>query len=45
MTGAVAGARFGAGALPERWLTEIDERGELGTLAAALCERESPAVG
>lgn len=44
VTGAVAGARFGAGALPERWLTEIAEREELRELAGTLYEREFPAV-
>ncbi|WP_227134767.1 ADP-ribosylglycohydrolase family protein [Halorubellus salinus] len=33
IAGAVAGARFGATALPERWLAAIDERDELETLA------------
>ncbi|MEZ3170127.1 ADP-ribosylglycohydrolase family protein [Halorubrum sp. RMP-47] len=36
IAGAVAGARFGASALPDRWLTPIDEVDELETLAAQL---------
>ena len=36
VTGAVAGARFGADALPERWLDELDGRDELRDLAARL---------
>jgi len=36
IAGAVAGARFGADALPERWLAEIDERDELERLARRL---------
>ncbi|QFU81824.1 ADP-ribosylglycohydrolase family protein [Natronorubrum aibiense] len=39
VTGAVAGARFGAGALPERWRTAIDEADELRRLATDLIER------
>ncbi|MFD1564123.1 ADP-ribosylglycohydrolase family protein [Haloarchaeobius amylolyticus] len=38
VTGAVAGARFGDGALPERWLTEINEASELRQLATDLIE-------
>jgi ADP-ribosyl-[dinitrogen reductase] hydrolase len=34
VAGAVAGARFGADALPERWLSAIDEHAELRNLAA-----------
>lgn len=33
IAGAVAGARFGASALPDRWLRAIDEREELEALA------------
>ncbi|WP_227134741.1 ADP-ribosylglycohydrolase family protein [Halorubellus salinus] len=33
IAGAVAGARFGASDIPERWLESIDERGELQALA------------
>jgi ADP-ribosyl-[dinitrogen reductase] hydrolase len=33
IAGAVAGARFGASDLPDRWLTAIDERDELEALA------------
>jgi len=40
VAGAVAGARFGEGALPERWLTEIDEADELRQLATGLIERQ-----
>ena len=36
VAGAVAGARFGAASLPERWLSAIDERDELTRLAAKL---------
>lgn len=36
VTGAVAGARFGASALPERWKQEIDEADELRGLADRL---------
>lgn len=36
IAGAVAGARFGADALPSRWLAEIDEEPELRRLAGAL---------
>lgn len=36
IAGAVAGARFGATDLPERWLTAIDERDSLTTLATDL---------
>jgi ADP-ribosyl-[dinitrogen reductase] hydrolase len=40
ITGAVAGARFGAQDLPERWLSSIDERDELTRLAERLVELE-----
>ena len=36
IAGAVAGARFGASELPERWLSELDERDELETLGPQL---------
>lgn len=36
ITGAIAGARFGAAALPESWLAAIDERAELEALATDL---------
>jgi ADP-ribosyl-[dinitrogen reductase] hydrolase len=36
VTGAVAGARFGADALPERWLADLDARDELAALAGRL---------
>ncbi len=36
VAGAVAGARFGAQGLPERWLETIDEQEELASLAAEL---------
>jgi ADP-ribosyl-[dinitrogen reductase] hydrolase len=36
VAGAVAGARFGVDALPERWLSAIDERQRLAQLAAEL---------
>jgi ADP-ribosyl-[dinitrogen reductase] hydrolase len=38
IAGAVAGARFGASQLPDRWLTAIDETGELEALAEQLVE-------
>lgn len=38
VAGAVAGARFGADALPERWLRAIDESDELEALGMALAE-------
>jgi ADP-ribosyl-[dinitrogen reductase] hydrolase len=40
IAGAVAGARFGAQDLPERWLSAIDERYELTRLAHRLAELE-----
>ncbi|WP_372911117.1 ADP-ribosylglycohydrolase family protein [Salinigranum sp.] len=39
VTGAVVGARFGASALPERWLAELDGRSELRALATRLATR------
>ena len=36
ITGAIAGARFGASQLPDRWLTAIDEVDELEALAMEL---------
>ncbi len=45
VTGAVAGARFGASTLPERWQTAIPEAGELGSLATTLVEESYPTVG
>lgn len=38
VAGAVAGARFGVDALPERWLTTIDERRRLTEFASQLLE-------
>ncbi|GAB7010738.1 ADP-ribosylglycohydrolase family protein [Halorubrum trueperi] len=38
IAGAVAGARFGASALPDRWLDAIDEIGELESIADQLVE-------
>ncbi|GGL64310.1 ADP-ribosylglycohydrolase [Halocalculus aciditolerans] len=38
IAGAVAGARFGAAQLPERWLTAIDETGEIDALTERLVE-------
>ena len=38
ITGAVAGARFGASELPDRWLSAIDETNELESLADQLVE-------
>ncbi|WP_226479807.1 ADP-ribosylglycohydrolase family protein [Natrinema amylolyticum] len=40
VAGAVAGARFGAGALPERWLTNVAGRAERRELADRLAEVE-----
>lgn len=40
VTGAVAGARFGVGALPETWLETLSVRSELETLATELLEVE-----
>ena len=36
IAGAIAGARFGGSSLPNRWLDEIDERGELKRIAIEL---------
>ena len=36
IAGAVAGARFGASSLPDRWLDAIDETDELARLADRL---------
>jgi ADP-ribosyl-[dinitrogen reductase] hydrolase len=36
IAGAIAGARFGASSLPDRWLNEIDERDELEQIATVL---------
>jgi ADP-ribosyl-[dinitrogen reductase] hydrolase len=38
IAGAVAGARFGASQLPDRWVSGIDETDELETLTAELVE-------
>lgn len=38
IAGAVAGARFGASQLPDRWLRALDESDELDTLAERLTE-------
>lgn len=38
IAGAVAGARFGASQLPDRWLNAIDETDELETLAKRLVD-------
>ncbi|WP_251328801.1 ADP-ribosylglycohydrolase family protein [Haloplanus pelagicus] len=38
IAGAVAGARFGASQLPDRWLSAVDETDELETLAERLVE-------
>ncbi|MEF8825305.1 MAG: ADP-ribosylglycohydrolase family protein [Halapricum sp.] len=42
ITGAIAGARFGAEALPDSWLDAIDESRELRTLAGGLLALEAP---
>jgi ADP-ribosyl-[dinitrogen reductase] hydrolase len=39
VTGAIAGARFGVDALPQRWLGALDHRAELDSLATTLVER------
>jgi ADP-ribosyl-[dinitrogen reductase] hydrolase len=36
IAGAIAGARFGASSLPNRWLDEIDDRDELEQIATAI---------
>lgn len=36
IAGAVAGARFGASALPDRWLAVVDEMNELNSLATQI---------
>ncbi|WP_435125525.1 ADP-ribosylglycohydrolase family protein [Halobaculum sp. D14] len=41
VAGAVAGARFGADALPPRWLNELGVEAELRSLAARLCELDA----
>lgn len=41
VAGAVAGAQFGADALPERWLTEIGDEDELRQVATELVELRS----
>jgi ADP-ribosyl-[dinitrogen reductase] hydrolase len=41
VTGAVAGARFGAGSIPDSWLAEIKETEELGELARRLTTGKS----
>lgn len=38
VTGTVAGARFGASEIPERWTDEIDETEEISELARNLSE-------
>lgn len=38
VTGAIAGARFGAGELPDRWLAELDGAGELRRLGRELVD-------
>jgi ADP-ribosyl-[dinitrogen reductase] hydrolase len=38
IAGAVAGARFGASDLPDRWLSSIEKRDELATVATQLME-------
>ncbi len=42
ITGAIAGARFGAGALPQEWLAAIDESQELRRLAGKLTDVRPP---
>lgn len=38
IAGAVAGARFGADQLPDRWLTELDRTDELRQLGSELAD-------
>jgi ADP-ribosyl-[dinitrogen reductase] hydrolase len=38
VTGAIAGARFGASELPDRWLAELDGAGELRRLGRELVD-------
>lgn len=40
IAGTAAGARFGASQLPERWMSAIDEVGELESVATQLVEAE-----
>jgi len=40
VTGAIAGARFGADALPDRWLDPLEYREELALLSKALATTE-----
>lgn len=40
MTGAIAGARFGASDLPDRWLAELAYEDELATLGSTLATTE-----
>lgn len=42
ITGAVAGARFGADTLPDTWLKKIDETADLRNLARNLLELKGP---
>jgi ADP-ribosyl-[dinitrogen reductase] hydrolase len=44
VAGAVAGARFGATALPDRWLDRLSVASELRSLAQALNELDPPSV-
>jgi ADP-ribosyl-[dinitrogen reductase] hydrolase len=44
VTGALAGSRFGLSALPDRWLTHINEVDELNELADQLITTDFPAV-
>lgn len=41
IAGAVAGARFGASQLPDRWLSAVDETEELKALVNQLAEMAS----
>lgn len=39
VAGAVAGARFGIGSLPDRWLETVDQTAELKQLGATLTQQ------
>jgi ADP-ribosyl-[dinitrogen reductase] hydrolase len=45
VTGAVVGARFGASALPERWLSVLDRADELRDLGERLADLAPPSAG
>lgn len=41
VTGAIAGARFGSTALPDRWLKTVEYRDEIELLAQALATSDT----